>query len=129
MNARPQVVVRFAGLAVLAGLAGLMLAAQPALARPPSASGPAPVAGSQLWADVGGPGGATAMAVSPDSQTVYVTGSSATVGSGHDYATIAYGTSTGTQLWLARYNGPANADYARQVASARADVSSHHGYQ
>jgi outer membrane protein assembly factor BamB len=110
MSARPQIAVRFAGLAVLAGLAGLaglMLAAQPALARP-SGPGSAPVAGSQLWADVNGLGGASATAVSPDSDTVFVTGAITVPASGSDYLTVAYDASTGAQLWSASYNGPAN---------------------
>ncbi|MFH1863261.1 MAG: SBBP repeat-containing protein [bacterium] len=40
---------------------------------------------------------------------VYVTGSSAGVGTGVDYATIKYN-SVGDQLWVARYNGPGNGD-------------------
>jgi uncharacterized delta-60 repeat protein len=42
---------------------------------------------------------------------VYVTGSSTGTGTGLDYTTIKYD-SSGTQLWVARYNGPANQDDA-----------------
>jgi hypothetical protein len=38
---------------------------------------------------------------------VYVTGSSAGVGTGLDYATIKYGPA-GNELWVARYDGPGN---------------------
>jgi hypothetical protein len=38
-----------------------------------------------------------------------VTGGSLGSGSGSDYATLKY-SSTGSQTWVARYNGPANGD-------------------
>jgi PQQ-like domain len=83
---------------------------------------------ARLWsARYNGPGNsidnARAAAVSPDGTTVFVTGDS--VGgpeSGHseDYATIAYRASDGTQLWVARFNSPANgADFGSAVSVAR----------
>ncbi|MBV9486285.1 MAG: hypothetical protein JO246_09535 [Frankiaceae bacterium] len=68
-----------------------------------------------------GPGsgadGGTALVVSPDGATVYVTGSSAGVASGADYATQAINTASGAVRWVRRYNGPGNgADTARSVA-------------
>jgi DNA-binding beta-propeller fold protein YncE len=83
----------------------------------------AAASGSEVWtADYNGPGNAadwaTALAVSPDGTRVYVTGTSDGGGiSSVDYATVAYGAATGTQLWFARYDGPANStDYASALA-------------
>ncbi len=59
---------------------------------------------------------ATALAVSPASGTVYVTGSSETPNH-EDVATVAYGATAGARLWVQGYNGPANGnDYATSVA-------------
>ncbi len=81
--------------------------------------------GVQLWtARYNGPGTdqAVAVAVSPDGGTVFVTGRSeqASHGGLGDYATVAYRASDGTQLWVARYNDPANdGDNAAAVSVAR----------
>jgi hypothetical protein len=45
------------------------------------------------------------VAVSPDGNTVFVTGTSTGSTSSGD-ATVAYNATTGTQLWAMRYNGP-----------------------
>jgi hypothetical protein len=68
-------------------------------------------AGNQLWvARYDGPASgddfAVALAVGT-SGSVYVTGFSGGIGTSDDYATIKYD-STGNQLWLARYDGPAH---------------------
>jgi hypothetical protein len=56
---------------------------------------------------------AFSLGVSPDGTEVFVTGNSDGVGSGFDYATIAYDASSGARLWVARYNGPGDSnDYA-----------------
>jgi len=67
--------------------------------------------GTQEWvARYNGPGNSddwpNALAVDP-SGNVYVTGYSIGSGTFYDYATIKYGPS-GTQEWVARYNGPGN---------------------
>src|SRR5215467_14161316 len=59
--------------------------------------------GARLWvARYNGPkkswNNAASLAVSPDGRTVFVTGSS-----GPSYATVAYNTATGAQLWVKRY--------------------------
>jgi outer membrane protein assembly factor BamB len=62
----------------------------------------------------------SAVVVSPDGTTVFVTGSSQNsgeLGNGNDYATVAYSAATGAQLWVSRYNGPANGDdFAEAIA-------------
>ena len=56
------------------------------------------------------------MRVSPGGTRVFVTGDSQGVGSGSDYATVAYSAATGTRLWVRRYNGPGNGeDHASSV--------------
>jgi DNA-binding beta-propeller fold protein YncE len=80
---------------------------------------------SPLWvARYNGPhnsdDGVSSMAVSPDGKTVFVTGTSekALAGAGPgDFATVAYRAAAGTQLWVARYNGPGDSfDQAKSVA-------------
>ena len=80
-------------------------------------------AGRQLWVSrYNGPAnaddGAGSVAVSPGGATVFVTGySDGGRATGDDYATVAYSAVTGRQLWVRRYNGPANGiDFAATVA-------------
>ena len=105
--------------------AATLAALAPAPAAPAGAAARATPAarGAQLWvARYNGPAGkqdgARSMAVSPDGSTVFVTGSSdGGPATGWDYATAAYSAVTGRQLWVSRYNGPANGvDAARSVA-------------
>jgi hypothetical protein len=76
--------------------------------------------GNQLWAKrYNGPGNdhdqATALGVSPDGSELYVTGQSAGSTIRYDYATVAYDSFTGAQLWAKRFDGPAN---RRDIANA-----------
>jgi DNA-binding beta-propeller fold protein YncE len=69
--------------------------------------------GAQLWVKrYNGPGNGTdnaeSMAVSPDGQTVFVTGASWGADSRWEYATLAYSAATGARLWVKRYIGPGN---------------------
>src|SRR5260221_2136085 len=79
--------------------------------------------GALLWASrYTGPGtgndGSHSVAVSPSGRTVFVTGASyGGLPANSDYATIAYNASTGSRLWVSRYNRPASAyDNAAAVA-------------
>lgn len=69
--------------------------------------------GEELWvAHYDGPtnsnDSANAIDVSPDGNTIVVTGNSPSVDTATDYATVAYNADTGDELWVARYNGPGN---------------------
>lgn len=73
--------------------------------------------GAQKWlARYDGPGDAhdipQQVALSPDGSRLYVTGwvHMNPVGEGADYATVAYATATGAQLWDATYEGPDEGD-------------------
>ena len=85
---------------------------------PARAEGANPAVRGTLWkARYNGPGsssdGAAALRVSPDGATVFVTGYSFDPSTSYDYATVAYEAATGTQRWVARYNGPGNgSDFA-----------------
>ena len=105
--------------------AAALAALAPVSAAPAGAAAGATraVPGAQLWvARYNGPAskqdGARSMAVSPDGGTVFVTGvSDGGPATGSDYATAAYSAATGGQLWVSRYNGPANGpDDASSVA-------------
>lgn len=67
--------------------------------------------GARMWTQpfsVSKHGSPSSLAVSPDSATVFVTG---TVGKGYgSYGTVAYNATTGAQLWQALYRGPAGGD-------------------
>lgn len=80
--------------------------------------------GSELWvARYNGPDdhhdSSKSMAVTPDGALVVVTGDSPGLGSARDFATVAYDATTGDEVWIARYNGPANAaDWAKVVKAS-----------
>src|SRR2546427_595534 len=99
------VLVTLVASSLQAGLAG----ASPMLPTDPGAADP----GRQLWVsryDGGGQDYLRAVGVSPDGSRVYVSGASAGQGTADDYATAAYDSSTGTQLWTARYDGRGGED-------------------
>ena len=50
--------------------------------------------------------GASDLGVSPDGSTVFVTGAS--MRTNNNYVTLAYEATTGSRLWVKRYDGPAN---------------------
>ncbi len=71
--------------------------------------------GALLWVKrfsgpAAGDSNATALALSPDGATLFVTGRSAGRGSRTDYATVAYRASTGAQRWVGRYSAPGRSD-------------------
>jgi WD40 repeat protein len=69
----------------------------------------APGAGSQMWvARYHGHDHGSSVAISPDGDTVFVTGGSIVPTSVNDYVTVAYNAATGAQEWAARYHGPSN---------------------
>ena len=78
--------------------------------------------GAQLWIrryDAGLGDTAYALAVSPDGTRVFVTGTSmgGAIVIVEDYATVAYDSTTGTPLWVSRYDGPDHDyDVARSLA-------------
>ncbi len=86
--------------------------------------------GARLWARRDNPCGTgpaekLSMAVSPAGGKVFVTGWCNGSASEADYATVAYDASTGAQLWVRRYNGPANGNdraYSVTVSPAAGTV-------
>jgi len=68
--------------------------------------------GATVWAmhydSEGREDDAISVGVSPDGSKVFVTGTSFTMESGSDYATLAYDASTGAKLWVKRFNSSAN---------------------
>jgi WD40 repeat protein len=67
--------------------------------------------------------GAASVSAAPDGSRVFVTGFSAASTSSYDYATIAYDATTGTVMWVKRYNGPGNGSDSAASVVAGADGS------
>jgi PQQ-like domain len=87
-----------------------------------------PGGGTQLWdARYDGPtqkeDRPSSVVTSPDGSKVFVTGFSDRTGSFEDVATLAYDPSTGTQLWLTRYDGPNHGDDGANDAVVSPDGS------
>ncbi len=82
-----------------------------------------PATGAQLWVKrYNGPAGDDfAHSVTASGSTVYVTGSSLGTNNGYDYATVAYNTATGAQLWVKRYNGAAQGNRGANSVAAGPD--------
>lgn len=80
--------------------------------------------GRRLWVRrYNGPGNsedqAASVAVSTDGSEVFVTGQSGGTTTSVDYATLAYGASSGVRLWLRRYSGPGSGlDVATSVLAS-----------
>ncbi|MGN6680146.1 MAG: outer membrane protein assembly factor BamB family protein [Streptosporangiaceae bacterium] len=85
--------------------------------------------GARMWtARYNGPANsfdeASAVKVSPDGSTVFVTGGSeGDTGDSPDFATVAYRASDGTRLWVARFDGPSNAGGTAAALSVARDGS------
>jgi hypothetical protein len=94
----------------------LLTALAPAGLSASAARSAAAAPGARLWvARYNGPENtgskATAVAVSPTGQTVFVTGSSRKgTGTGSAYLTVAYNATTGAQLWETAYGGQSGFD-------------------
>src|SRR3989338_2761057 len=81
------------------------------------------VTGDNLWTvSYNGSGGyiddATALDISQDGKIVFVTGRSFGVTGEFDYATVAYGTNTGAQLWVSRYYPMSESDTAVTIKAS-----------
>jgi DNA-binding beta-propeller fold protein YncE len=77
------------------------------------------VTGTKAWSSIYRGPGTNAdvpvdIAVSPGGERVYVTGTSVGVATGRDFATVAYDTATGEELWVRRHGGDGD-DYAAAV--------------
>ncbi|MEA2521037.1 MAG: hypothetical protein QOI81_683, partial [Actinomycetota bacterium] len=86
------------------------------------------VTGTEVWVRrYNGPGNyidtAHALGVSPDGSEVFVTGASAGSSGAADYATVAYDASTGTKLWVGRYNPAGNYDVQATALGVNPDGS------
>lgn len=80
--------------------------------------------GGQVWTTrYNGPADgldrASSIDATPGASAVYVTGRSTGTGTGTDFATVAYDSSTGDRVWTRRYNGTGNGnDSATSIAGS-----------
>jgi len=84
--------------------------------------------GGELWTKrYDGPAdrsdGASSIGASPAASTVFVTGRSTGTGTGTDFATVAYDSSTGARVWARRYDGTGSGDDFANSLAASADGS------
>jgi WD40 repeat protein len=85
--------------------------------------------GTQLWlaryrgVGVGLDDGASAVALSPDDLTVFVTGTSDGDATQDDWATVAYDAATGSMKWGRRFDGPAHGPDSPRALSVSSDGS------
>jgi hypothetical protein len=80
--------------------------------------------GGMLWeATYNGPGNASdapsAIGVSPDGSKVFVTGQSVGAPAAKDYAPVGYDASSGTQLWVSRYDRVRRIEWHSAVGQPR----------
>jgi lipocalin len=83
--------------------------------------------GGKLWSRFyNGPakGDDQASSITTDGSKVFVTGQSEGIGSGNDYATVAYDATTGSTFWARRYNAAANGDDSSSAITISPDGSS-----
>ncbi len=71
---------------------------------------------------------ATSVAVSPGRAMVFVTGQSKNRTTGYDYATVAYSSAAGRQLWASRYHGYDATSVAVSPAGTTVFVTGLSGY-
>ena len=100
--------------ALLAGLSGVGQAAA-VTQHPARAAVPGGIAWTSLYSPAtGGIGSGATIAVSPSGNAVFAVGNGQ-AGEGTSFATVAYNTNTGAQMWASQYRGPGQFSMPRAV--------------